>query len=215
MPTIPVRSTVAWNWPGGFRNPAGCRTDLHFIDKPAFALRGTCIGMQKTYILPGRHVYEYPYTPELFPWFYDKKLWREYLDFLVANRMNTLYLWSGHPFASLVRLKDYPYAVEVPDDVFQKNRRVPLARAGMRPARHLARADVLQHPRLKAVCRDERDFNPAFRAHAAHGGLHAQIHRRIREAISERRPDGLSRRGVAGHAEPVELVHERDFARRA
>ncbi|MDR3460337.1 MAG: hypothetical protein P4N60_23145 [Verrucomicrobiae bacterium] len=96
-------------------------TNLSFSDKPAMTLRGTCIGMQKTYILPGRKVYEYPYTPELFPWFYDKKLWTEYLDFLAANRMNTLYLWSGHPFASLVRLKDYPYAVEVPDDVFQKN----------------------------------------------------------------------------------------------
>ncbi len=95
--------------------------DLHYADQPVFTLRGTCIGMQKTYILPGRHVYEYPYTPELFPWFYDKKLWREYLDFLVENRMNTLYLWSGHPFASLVRLKDYPYAVEVPDGVFRKN----------------------------------------------------------------------------------------------
>jgi hypothetical protein len=92
-----------------------------FSDKPAMTLRGTCVGMQKTYILPGRKVYEYPYTPELFPWFYDKKLWTEYLDSLVANRMNTLYLWNGHPFASLVRLKDYPYAVEVPDDIFQKN----------------------------------------------------------------------------------------------
>jgi len=90
-------------------------------DQPVMKLRGTCIGMQKTFILPGRKVYEYPYTPELFPWFYDKNLWREYLDFLVANRMNTLYLWSGHPFASLVRLKDYPYAVEVPDDVFKQN----------------------------------------------------------------------------------------------
>ncbi len=95
--------------------------DLFVHDGPAFKLRGTCIGMQKTFILPGRHVYEYPYTPDLFPWFYDKKLWTEYLDFLCSNRMNTLYLWSGHPFASLVRLKDYPYAVEVPDDVFQKN----------------------------------------------------------------------------------------------
>lgn len=93
----------------------------NFQDQPVMKLRGTCIGMQKTFILPGRKVYEYPYTPELFPWFYDKDLWREYLDFLVANRMNTLYLWSGHPFASLVRLKDYPYAVEVPDDIFQKN----------------------------------------------------------------------------------------------
>jgi len=92
-----------------------------FHDAPAMTLRGACIGLQKTYILPGRHVYEYPITPELFPWFYDKKMWTEYLDFLVENRMNTLYLWSGHPFASLVRLKDYPYAVEVPDDIFAKN----------------------------------------------------------------------------------------------
>ncbi|HTB84732.1 MAG TPA: hypothetical protein VK742_13840 [Candidatus Sulfotelmatobacter sp.] len=95
--------------------------EIHFTDAPAMRLRGTCVAMQKTFILPGRKVYEYPYTPELFPWFYDKKLWTEYLDFLAANRMNTLYLWSGHPFASLVRLKDYPYAVEVPDDVFQQN----------------------------------------------------------------------------------------------
>jgi hypothetical protein len=95
--------------------------DLSFHDAPVMKLRGTCIGLQKTFILPGRKVYEYPITPELFPWFYDKKMWTDYLDFLVQNRMNTLYLWSGHPFASLVRLKDYPYAVEVPNDVFQKN----------------------------------------------------------------------------------------------
>src|SRR5262249_35059273 len=44
---------------------------IHFTDQPAMTLRGTCIGMQKTYILPGRKVYEYPYTPDLFPWFYD------------------------------------------------------------------------------------------------------------------------------------------------
>ena len=93
----------------------------NFSDKPAMTLRGTCVGMQKTTILPGRKVYEYPYTPELFPWFYDKELWGEYLDSLVANRMNTLYLWNGHPFASLVKLKDYPEAVEVPDAVFAQN----------------------------------------------------------------------------------------------
>mgnify|MGYP001549467196 CR=1 FL=1 len=94
---------------------------LRFADKPAFVLRGPCIGMQKTYILPGRHVYEYPYTPELFPFFYDKAFWRQYLDFLAENRMNTLYLWNGHPFASLVKLKDYPYALEVSDEDFAKN----------------------------------------------------------------------------------------------
>ena len=37
-------------------------------EAPEMVLRGTCIGVQKPYLLPGRMVYEYPYTPELFPW---------------------------------------------------------------------------------------------------------------------------------------------------
>lgn len=61
-------------------------------DAPEMVLRGTCIGVQKTYYLPGRTVYEYPYTPENFPWFYDKELWIKYLDMLVKNRMNSVYL---------------------------------------------------------------------------------------------------------------------------
>ena len=40
---------------------------------------------------------------------------------MVENRMNTLYLWNGHPFASLVKLEDYPYALEVPEDIYEKN----------------------------------------------------------------------------------------------
>ena len=95
--------------------------NLNYSDHPKMALRGTCIGMQKPYYLPGRRVYEYPYTPETFPWFYDKDLWIEYLDMLAENKMNTVYLWNGHPFASLVKLDDYPYAVEVDDETFKKN----------------------------------------------------------------------------------------------
>ena len=95
--------------------------NLKLQDQPEMVLRGACIGVQKPYYLPGRNVYEYPYTPEVFPWFYDKQLWIQYLDSLVANRMNSLYLWNGHPFASLVRLKDYPYAVEVDEATFKKN----------------------------------------------------------------------------------------------
>lgn len=34
--------------------------------------------------------------------------------------MNTVYLWNGHPFASLVKLKDYPFAPEVDDATMQK-----------------------------------------------------------------------------------------------
>lgn len=95
---------------------------IFIIEKPEMVLRGTAIGLQKTEILPGRKVYEYPITPENFPWFYDKGHWIKYLDMLVENRMNSLYLWNGHPFASLVKLDDYPYAVEVDEATFQKNK---------------------------------------------------------------------------------------------
>ena len=94
---------------------------MKISDKPLFTLRGPCIGMQKTYVLPNKGLYNYPYTPELFGFFYDKQQWVEFLDLLVENRMNTLYLWNGHPFSSLVKLKDYPEAVEVSDEIFQKN----------------------------------------------------------------------------------------------
>ncbi|UFH52699.1 hypothetical protein [Spirosoma sp. KNUC1025] len=93
-------------------------------EKPEMVLRGTCVGIQKPTYLPGRDVYEYPYTPETFPWLYDKALWIRYLDMMVENRYNSLYLWNGHPFASLVRLKEYPYAVEVDDATFKKNEEI-------------------------------------------------------------------------------------------
>lgn len=97
---------------------------IQYKDHPQMRLRGACIGMQKPVLLPGRGPYEYPYTPENFPWFYDKALWIRYLDSMVNNRLNTLYLWNGHPFASLVRVPDYPYAVEVDDATFKKNEEV-------------------------------------------------------------------------------------------
>ena len=90
-------------------------------DQPQMVMRGACVGLQKTEYLPGHSVYEYPYTPENFPWFYDKDLWLCYLDLLASCNMNTVYLWNGHPFASLVKLDDYPFAVEVDDATMQKN----------------------------------------------------------------------------------------------
>ena len=41
---------------------------------------------------------------------------------LAAANMNSLYLWNGHPFASLVKLDDYPYAVEVSEEQLKQNR---------------------------------------------------------------------------------------------
>ena len=96
-------------------------TQIALTDRPEMVMRGTCIGLQKTDYLPGHDVYEYPYTPETFPWLYDKRLWIKYLDMMVDNRYNSLYLWNGHPFSSLVKLKDYPYALEVDEATFKKN----------------------------------------------------------------------------------------------
>ena len=90
-------------------------------EEPQMVMRGTCIGLQKTVYLPGHTVYEYPYTPENFPWFYDKEQWLRYLDMMVECKYNSLYLWNGHPFASLVKLEDYPFALEVDEETFRKN----------------------------------------------------------------------------------------------
>ena len=102
---------------------AGSLTAVQAVaETPGMVMRGTCIGLQKTEYLPGHGVYEYPYTPENFPWFYDKAEWIKYLDMMVENKMNSLYLWNGHPFASLVKLADYPFALEVDEATFQKNK---------------------------------------------------------------------------------------------
>ena len=102
----------------------GIPGSLDFSDHPEMVLRGTCIGLQKTEYLPGRAVYEYPLTRENFPWFYDKEQWIAYLDMMAENRFNALFLWNGHPFASLVRLEDYPFAVEVDEETFGLNEEI-------------------------------------------------------------------------------------------
>jgi hypothetical protein len=97
-------------------------SDLDLTDAPEFKLRGPCIGMQKLQRDPYGGHYQWPYTPKNFPFFYDKQQWQEYLDFLLSQRMNSLYLWNGHPFASLVQLQDYPEALEVSPEILKKNR---------------------------------------------------------------------------------------------
>lgn len=97
---------------------------LAFLDAPVYKLRGPVVGLQKTKLEPPRLTYEYPITPDRFPWFYDKALWQEYLDRMLKDRCNVLYIWSGHPFASLVKVPDYPEALEVTEEEFQKNREV-------------------------------------------------------------------------------------------
>ncbi|MEV5072505.1 hypothetical protein MRBLMI12_004166 [Microbacterium sp. LMI12-1-1.1] len=96
--------------------------DLDIAEAPDLVLRGPAIGLQKTTVEAPRQVYEYPINHDRFPWFYDKETWIDLLDLLVSERANVVYLWSGHPFASFVRLDDYPEAQEVTDGELRQNR---------------------------------------------------------------------------------------------
>ncbi|WP_309119644.1 hypothetical protein [Paenibacillus sp.] len=95
--------------------------ELAFGDAPVMKLRGPVVPLQLTKVEPPRRTYEYPITPGRFPWFYDKALWIDHLDRLLDYRCNVVYVWSGHPFSSLVRLPEYPEALEVTEDEFRLN----------------------------------------------------------------------------------------------
>lgn len=95
--------------------------EIAFGDAPESSLRGPALGLQKTLIEPPRLTYEYPITPERFPWFYDLPRWEKLLDEMLDYRCNVLYIWSGHPFSSLVRVPDYPEAQEVTDEEMERN----------------------------------------------------------------------------------------------
>ncbi len=103
------------------RKEGGLPDELLAFDSPVFTLRGPCVGLQKTTVEPPRRTYEYPITPERFPWFYDQGQWLELLDMMLEDRANVLYIWSGHPFSSLLKLEKYPEALEVTEEEYERN----------------------------------------------------------------------------------------------
>ncbi|MCC6125747.1 MAG: hypothetical protein IT426_12340 [Pirellulales bacterium] len=74
------------------------------VEKPDFELRGTVLFLMK------EASYDYQLTPTEFPWFFDRPLLTKYLDYLYANRINTIFLWSGNLFPSIVEMPEYPDA---------------------------------------------------------------------------------------------------------
>ena len=94
---------------------------LDYGDHPRLKLRGTALGLQRPEITYDGAEYDYRYTPEEFPWFYDKAAWTKYLDTLVDERYNALFLWNGHPFTSLLKLPKYPEAQELPTAQLDEN----------------------------------------------------------------------------------------------
>ena len=106
----------------GDKEITNTESNLEIIDAPYMKYRGYCLGLQKPVAYYEDHKsYDWPITPDNFPWFYDRKFLIRLLDKLVKHRINVLYLWNGHPFASLVKLDEYPEAPEVSKTQLKQN----------------------------------------------------------------------------------------------
>lgn len=91
-------------------------------DAPVMKYRGYCLGLQKQIgFYQGHKYYDWPISKVHFPWFYDKVHVLQILDLLAKQRCNLLALWSGHPFASLITLDEYPEMLEVTQNELIEN----------------------------------------------------------------------------------------------
>jgi len=85
-------------------------------DSPAMKWRGISLQLMKL------GEYNYAITPEEFPFFYDKSLWKEFLDFMVDQRFNYIILWNGHPFDYFVKFDKFKEAQSgMTDEQIQQN----------------------------------------------------------------------------------------------
>ena len=138
------------------------------MEKPDFELRGTVLFLMK------EASYDYQLKPEEFPWFFDRPLLTKYLDYLYANRFNTIFLWSGNLFPSIVRVPDYPDATS--SDARGNDPQsgaVRVVHARMRQAEHQRFAAFLFDPFAEGVGRFAEDSHALQQARRVRGEIHA------------------------------------------
>ena len=97
------------------RASRGIPQELNFADAPKMTLRGVPL------FLMTAGSYDFPITPQQFPWFFDKALWTKTLDFFFENRFNFISFWNGHPFPYFVKLPKYPEVKELSDAELERN----------------------------------------------------------------------------------------------
>lgn len=87
------------------------------LETPDFNVRGN------VYFLYTRTCQDYiSLTPEELPHFYDRKLMTKYLDHLLVNRFNAVFVWTTHLFNSIMVLPEYPEANEnLTRDLIERN----------------------------------------------------------------------------------------------
>ena len=88
---------------------------LKVEQKPDFEIRGTA------YFLMKEGHYDWALTPEEFPHFYDRNLLTKYFDYLAENRFNTIFIWTGHLFPSIVELPRFPDATDLTKEQLERN----------------------------------------------------------------------------------------------
>jgi hypothetical protein len=95
------------------------------IEKPDFAIRGTTLCLMRN---PAGRVAGMPpqtyasvLSRETLPWFYDKQHLERFLDAMVAARLNTLFVWSGHLFPYILEMPKYPEACELTKEQLREN----------------------------------------------------------------------------------------------
>lgn len=90
--------------------------NLEISESPDMDWRGISLQLMKL------GEYNYAITPEEFPFFYDKTLWLEFLDFMVDQKFNYIILWNGHPFDYFVKFDKYKEAQSgMSDEQIQQN----------------------------------------------------------------------------------------------
>ena len=82
----------------------GIPQNLKLNDFPRMKWRGISLQLMKL------GEYNYAITPKEFPFFYNKKLWKKFLDFMEAQRFNYIILWNGHPFDYFVKFDKFKEA---------------------------------------------------------------------------------------------------------
>jgi hypothetical protein len=83
---------------------------------PDFSTRGAVLMM-----LSASWAYQSELSPERYPWFFDRELMKDYLDYLFTARLNTLVLWSGHLFPHILELPEYPEASRFSGEEIRRN----------------------------------------------------------------------------------------------
>ena len=98
------------------REAKGLPAQLSMSESPAMKWRGISLQLMKL----GK--YNFAITPEEFPFFYDKSLWTEFMDFMAAQRFNYIILWNGHPFDYFVKFDRYTEAQQgMTDEQIREN----------------------------------------------------------------------------------------------